>query len=95
MAAWLAVVTSAATPGGESLDDVARRMRSGADALVEACPDGRVLVVSHKDPIRALICSALDLPLPALRRFDVEMASVSRLDWAKSQYFLKYLSLQS
>ena len=94
VAAWLAVVTSAATPGGESLDDVARRMRSGVDALVEAYPDGQVLVVSHKDPIRALICSALNLPLQALRRFDVEMASVSRLDWAISQYFLKYLSLQ-
>jgi broad specificity phosphatase PhoE len=94
LAAWRSDLASVAPPGGESLADVARRMRAGADALVTAHPEANILIVSHKDPIRALICSALDLPLHSIRRFDIDMASLSRLDWKDDQYVLRCLNVR-
>jgi ribonuclease H / adenosylcobalamin/alpha-ribazole phosphatase len=70
-----------APPGGESLAALTRRVRRARDEIVAMVPDGRVVVVTHVTPIKALLRIALDAPPSALFRFHVDPASVSIIDY--------------
>jgi broad specificity phosphatase PhoE len=74
---WMRDPWSTRTPGGESLRQLRRRVRSAVAALVRRFPNRRVAIITHAGPIRTL----LD-PDPA--RFwtaDVPPASLFELDW--------------
>lgn len=47
--------------GTESSASIRGRMRESADAIIAACPQQRVAIVSHAGAINAYICSLLDL----------------------------------
>lgn len=79
-AAWLAD-PAAAPPGGESVIQVARRVRRVRDRLLAAYPGRTVAVVSHVTPIKLLLCSALGAPTSALFRIHLDTASLSTVDW--------------
>ena len=55
-------------PGGEDPVDAARRFTACLDAICQAHPDGRVLVVAHTTAIRLALCQLLGLPLFNYRR---------------------------
>lgn len=57
-AAWLGS-TSAAPPGGESLDEVAARVRRFVERIRLAHPAASVIVVSHTSPLKLLLRDAL------------------------------------
>jgi ribonuclease H / adenosylcobalamin/alpha-ribazole phosphatase len=78
--AWTADPRVAA-PGGESFDDVGRRVRRARDEILARHRHGTVVVVSHVTPIKWLITSALDAPTSALFRIHLDTASVSRVDY--------------
>lgn len=79
-AAWLA--DSAVTPpGGESINQVARRVRKVRDRLLAAYPGRTVAVVSHVTPIKLVLCSALGAPVSSLFRIHLDTASLSTVDW--------------
>jgi ribonuclease H / adenosylcobalamin/alpha-ribazole phosphatase len=80
MAAWL-TDAEAAPPGGESFAAVARRVLAALDRLLQAHRGETVVVVSHVTPIKTLVCRALLAPPAALFRMQVDVASVSRVDW--------------
>ena len=51
-------------------------------AVERACaehPDGRVVLISHGDVIKAVLAGVLGLPLDAHARFEISPASVSAL----------------
>jgi broad specificity phosphatase PhoE/ribonuclease HI len=73
--------TSAAPPGGESVDQVNRRVRRARDRIIAAHPGGTVIVVSHVTPIKVLICAALAAPTSSVFRMHLNTASVSTVDW--------------
>lgn len=52
-----------APPGGETAEDVQRRVLPAAQRLHEQHPDGTVLVVTHIGPLLVLYCWAVGLPL--------------------------------
>jgi probable phosphoglycerate mutase len=79
-AAWLAD-SAAAPPGGESVNQVARRVRKVRDRLLAAYPGRTVAVVSHVTPIKLLLCSALGAPASSLFRIHLDTASLSTVDW--------------
>jgi ribonuclease H / adenosylcobalamin/alpha-ribazole phosphatase len=79
-AAWLAD-SAAAPPGGESVNQVARRVRKVRDRLLAAYPGRTVVVVSHVTPIKLLLCSALGAPASSLFRIHLDTASLSTVDW--------------
>jgi probable phosphoglycerate mutase len=79
-AAWLAD-SAAAPPGGESINQVARRVRKVRDRLLAAYPGRTVAVVSHVTPIKLLLCSALGAPASSLFRLHLDTASLSTVDW--------------
>ena len=77
-------------PAGESLSTVQRR---GLEALGRALAgqhDGPVLVVSHGDLLRSLLCHLLGVDLAEYRRFTMDNCAVSALDlrngWARVRF---------
>lgn len=80
MNAWLAD-PSVAPPGGESLQQVARRVRIALGKLKVRHRRRTVLVVSHVTPIKLLVRDALQAPMSALYRIHLDTSSLSRIDW--------------
>lgn len=65
--------------GGESMADMARRVRSALEAVWEEAGEHDVAVVSHVSPIKAAIDWALGVPLGTPTRMFVATASISRI----------------
>ncbi|GLZ05894.1 bifunctional RNase H/acid phosphatase [Actinomadura sp. NBRC 104412] len=78
--AWLAD-PSVPPPGGESFTAVERRVRMALDTLKERHRRQTVLVVSHVTPIKLLVREALGAPLSSLYRMNLDVASLSLIDW--------------
>jgi len=78
--------TSYRPPGGESLADVGRRVRSACEELF-AAKDSRarsgedVVVVSHVSPIKAAVAWALGLSDSSVWRLYLATGSVTRIAW--------------
>src|SRR5207302_7310471 len=53
---------------GESYEEMSERVLGAIRRVVDGHPDGRVLVVSHGGPIRAIHAAALGLDVSAYRR---------------------------
>jgi len=80
MAAWTAS-PDALPPDGESFAMVALRVLAALDRLTGKYPQATAVVVSHVTPIKTLLCRALLAPPEAMFRMNVDVASVSRVDW--------------
>ena len=77
-------------PGGESLSDIRDRAWSRVQYIVDT-HKGTVMLVSHYFIILTIICAALDMPLAGLRRFRIQAASISILDFNNSKPCLSLL----
>ncbi len=66
-------------PGGESMAEAQARAMGEVERARAEHPDGRVVLVSHGDVIKATLAGILGLPLDAHSRFEVSPASVSAL----------------
>ncbi len=64
-------------PGGESIDQVQARMVAAIDAIIAAHPNQVVAVVSHADPLKAVIAHYLGLDLNNFQRIAINPASVT------------------
>lgn len=64
-------------PGGESLEDLAERVRPLLDELRGGT--GEAVIASHNFVIRVFICEALKIPLGQFRSFAVDLASISTM----------------
>ena len=77
---------SAAPPEGESLEEIKMRVMSLVEELMENGAQFPVVLVSHVGPIKALLASALDVPLEATRRMFLDPCSISVVDWGKRPF---------
>jgi broad specificity phosphatase PhoE len=66
-------------PGGESMAEAQARASGEVERARAEHPDGRVVLVSHGDVIKAVLAGVLGLPLDAHARFEISPASVSAL----------------
>jgi broad specificity phosphatase PhoE len=69
---------------GESLVDAQYRMIRATERIRERFHDREVVAVSHGDPIRALLCWCLGMPLDLIQRIEVPPAARSTIvfgDW--------------
>lgn len=80
MQAWLDDV-SVAPPGGESFVSTFARVAAARSRLTSSYPGGRVVVVSHVTPIKALVREALGAPAQALYRMHLDPGSLTTVDW--------------
>jgi probable phosphoglycerate mutase len=77
--AWLTTAT-AAPPGGESVQQVAKRVRRAGSALRERYPGVAVAVVSHVWPLKVLLRDALAAGDAFLHRLVLTPAGLSVVD---------------
>ena len=71
--------------GGESVFDLQARLSPCVTELVESFKGQAVVVVSHVGPIRATIASAVELSLEKYRSLTIDYASISIVDYGRSQ----------
>lgn len=79
LAAWLASA-SAAPPGGESLQQLAKRVRRVGATLRDAYPELPVVVVSHVWPLKVMLRDALAAGDAFLHRLVLSPAGISVVD---------------
>ena len=91
---WCERRGSAQPPGGEPFAEVARRGFAGLQGLAREHPDQHVLVVSHGDPLKAMIATSLGLSLDNLEQFDIAPASLSILAMGEGWSKLHLLNAQ-
>jgi len=68
-------------PKGESFKQAEGRIRRGLNTLARNHPNGRVLVVSHGDPIKIALQIALDGAIDNFQRFLIDPGSLTLIDW--------------
>jgi len=66
-------------PGGESFGEMQSRIVDTVNELVAAHPGEVVVAVSHADPIKAAVASALGTPLDLFQRIVIGQCSVSAI----------------
>ena len=76
---WNEARGSERPPGGESMTEAQTRAAAEVERARAEHPDGRVVLVSHSDVIKAVLAGVLGLPLDVYSRFEVSPASVSAL----------------
>jgi probable phosphoglycerate mutase len=74
--------SSTRIPSGEMGLEVQVRMIGAVEGLLGMHNQGMIALVSHGDPIRALVAHCLCMPLDAIARFEISPASVSVVDFA-------------
>lgn len=79
-AAWSAGMRIA-PPAGETLSALRQRVVACVSLIAERHPGQTVALVAHVGPIKALLCTALCMPLSGARRFWLDPASYSVVDW--------------
>lgn len=67
-------------PDGETLGEVLMRATSAVEELAERHGKSHVVVVSHSDVIRAILCHYLGAGIDHIHRLDVRPTSVSVID---------------
>jgi alpha-ribazole phosphatase len=82
---WTADPSSVTVPGGESLTEVQERAMQWFSQVVAEHPEGTVLASSHGGPIRSILAAVIGLPLSKVFRLQVDLASISIVDY-KGKY---------
>ena len=70
-----------APPGGESMVSLQQRVCSGVEQLALAHADQSIVLVSHVGPIKALMCTALGVPISTAPRIFLDPATITVVDW--------------
>jgi ribonuclease H / adenosylcobalamin/alpha-ribazole phosphatase len=78
--AWNAERGVAAAPGGETMAAAQERAWDHVERTALSNPGAVVAMVSHCDVIRAVVAHVLGLPLDRLLAFEVDPASLTRLE---------------
>jgi probable phosphoglycerate mutase len=66
-------------PGGESFAEMQTRITGAAAAAVERHPGGTVVLVSHADPIKAAVATALGTHLDLFQRIVISPCSITTI----------------
>lgn len=99
--AWILDLATYTVPGGESLKQV--NDRAGAclrsiiapsrdDDQVNVLAPDSAIVISHGGVIRALLASALGIPLTAVFRLQVDYGSVSCMHWSPRGWHVEFVN---
>ena len=77
---WNSARSTARTPAGDNMRASQARLLDFIDTRRLAAPDEAFVIVSHADPLKAVLCYYLGLSLDDLSRFEIAPASLSRVD---------------
>lgn len=66
--------------GGESAFQTHQRVAGFADSLLTAHKEGKLLIVSHVGPLKAIITHLLQMEMEALWRFRIDNCGITRIE---------------
>ena len=89
---WLEQIECAGIPNGESRSTFAARVEPRLREIVAAHHGQPIAVVCHGGVIRMILSLLLDLPLSKMASFDIEYASVSRIDVDTERVEVQFLN---
>ena len=95
MRAWLGsgVADLRMPGGGESLAQVQERAWAAVERIRDAHPpDAAVVAVTHNFVMRTVVCRALSIPLAEFRRFEQDLASITRLEFRGARTLITILN---
>lgn len=69
-------------PGGESREDVCSRVNTFLDEVLQDHSGQVVALITHAGPIKSAVVRALGAPVPAWRRMEVDLGSITILEGA-------------
>ena len=72
----------------EAVSEFITRIKASIDNVINQNIGGRIIIVTHKDVIKAAICGALDLPHTSLHRIYIKSGSATQIS-----YFERWSSL--
>lgn len=90
---WKQNPTAFKPQNGESVYDLLARVKTVINELIVTHAGKTVVVVSHVGPIRACLADALKMPLELHRQLTIDYASLSRMDYGKSQNNFHYMNI--
>ncbi len=70
-----------APPGGESIQNIQKRVISLTNELTDEFSESSVVIVSHVGPIKALLAAVLEIPLQSTRRLFLDPGTISAVEW--------------
>ena len=70
-----------APPGGESIQNIQKRVISLTNELTDEFSESSVVIVSHVGPIKALLAAVLEIPLQSTRRLFLDPGTISTVEW--------------
>ncbi|MDR7543356.1 MAG: histidine phosphatase family protein [Armatimonadota bacterium] len=88
--AWRTAPDRARVPGMEPVEAIGARMAAAAVEYLTA--GGTTLLVSHQDPLLALVCRLLELPWDAMRRMEISPGSLSVFEVTRGRPVLVMLN---
>jgi alpha-ribazole phosphatase len=92
LTAWYDDPLQASSPGGETLNQVARRAGAALAEIIAHYPLKTVLIVAHGGILRVLLCLALEISPTAYWRFQFGLASLSEVSVSDSGATLNILN---
>jgi alpha-ribazole phosphatase len=92
-ARWMSEPTSVRFPGGESYDDLRRRVERTVADLLDRHGDETVAVVTHGGVVRAAVAGILGLPAERIFRLAVDHASLTVVEWIGAEPVVRALNL--
>jgi len=82
---WWLAPDARRPPGGESLDDLSKRVVPLVQSLADEYCGSEVAIVAHSWVIRVCVTHALGLSVAASTRLELPPASIVVLDWSSSR----------
>jgi len=71
--------------GGETINDLRRRLSGSLKSIIEAHRGENIAIVSHVGPIRVSLCESLAMPIENYRQIRVDYAAISRVDYGETR----------
>jgi probable phosphoglycerate mutase len=85
---WQRGDTHLKRPGGESPEEVLRRMKPAADLIMSRAEERNVLVCMHGRAMRILLCHLLHYPLKSMDIFEHENACLYQLNHTGTMFHI-------
>jgi alpha-ribazole phosphatase len=82
---WLGSPLDIVIPRGESLKSLARRARKALRRILSQNSNKTVAVFTHGGPIRVILCDTLKLDLKEIWQIELELASISIIEFVKGR----------
>lgn len=82
-----------APPGGESIEDLYKRVQARMVDLIEENKGKSIALITHAGVIRAILVNALEMPVRNFWRLNISVGSVSKIDVSDNFTTVHYTNL--